>query len=341
MSAPLKTTTDRLAGPDTRRLCRLMLRAVHRLELELAGRVVVTEAASGAYAVTPVIAALAGAREVHAVASDSRFGTADQVLASTEQLAVAAGVADWIALLKSKTAAPFEDADIVTNSGHLRPLDRQTVARMKPGAAIPLMYEAWELRPQDVDLDACRLRGIRVAGTNERHPAVDVFSSLGPLAVKLLGDAGVDVGSSRLLLLCDNPFRAYIERGLRSAGADLATRERLSDGPIDERWDVVLVALRPAAQPVLTAADAHLLAELAPGTAVVQFWGDVDRAALSAGAVPVWPEAPPEPGHMAILPSAVGPEPTVRLQAGGLKVGEVLCGSGHLRPGEIDYLDPV
>jgi hypothetical protein len=29
---------------------------------------------------------------------------------------------------------------------------------------------------------------------------------------------------------------------------------------------------------------------------------------------------------MGILPSAVGPEPIVRLQAGGLKVGQVLAG---------------
>ena len=50
-----------------------------------------------------------------------------------------------------KDAAPLEDADIVTNSGHLRPLDEEAVGRMKPGAAIPLMYEAWELRPDDVD----------------------------------------------------------------------------------------------------------------------------------------------------------------------------------------------
>jgi hypothetical protein len=28
---------------------------------------------------------------------------------------------------------------------------------------------------------------------------------------------------------------------------------------------------------------------------------------------------------MAVLPSAIGPEPIVRLQAGGLKVGEILA----------------
>jgi hypothetical protein len=36
---------------------------------------------------------------------------------------------------------------------------------------------------------------------------------------------------------------------------------------------------------------------------------------------------------MAILPSAIGPEPVVRLQAGGLKVGELLAsGLDRARP---------
>jgi len=45
--------------------------------------------------------------------------------------------------------------------------------------------------------------------------------------------------------------------------------------------------------------------------------------------VPVWPLRAPAAGHMAILPSAVGPEPIVRLQSGGLKVGEVLARGLH------------
>ena len=37
------------------------------------------------------------------------------------------------------------EADVVTNSGHVRPIDAETVAWMKPTAVVPLMYEAWEL----------------------------------------------------------------------------------------------------------------------------------------------------------------------------------------------------
>src|SRR5262249_4644206 len=62
-----------------------------------------------------------------------------------------------------------------------------------------------------------------------------------------------------------------------------------------------------------------------PAAVVAQLWGDIDRDVLAAERVPYWPVAPVPRGHMGILPSAVGPEPVVRLQCGGLKVGELLA----------------
>ena len=57
---------------------------------------------------------------------------------------------------------------------------------------------------------------------------------------------------------------------------------------------------------------------------MAQFWGDIDRASLASAGVAVWPERAPATGHMGVLPSSLGAEPVVRLQAGGLKVGELL-----------------
>jgi hypothetical protein len=45
--------------------------------------------------------------------------------------------------------------------------------------------------------------------------------------------------------------------------------------------------------------------------------GDIDRAALAAQRLQVWPERAPGVGHMGVLPSAVGPDAIVRLQSGG------------------------
>jgi hypothetical protein len=73
-----------------------------RCELRLDGLTVLTEAASGAWAVTPVLAAMAGASQVFAVARDSRYGTAACACHETEALAAAAGVADVIRIVPRK-----------------------------------------------------------------------------------------------------------------------------------------------------------------------------------------------------------------------------------------------
>ncbi len=317
-------SSDTRPGLDPRRLVRLMREAVDRCDLDLQGLTVLTEAASGAYVVTPVLAAMAGA-DVVAVAAGNAYSSAEQIQQLTLRVAGLADVRGRIELVDRKDPALVGAADIVTNSGQVRPIDAETVSSMKPSAVVPLMYESWEYRPADLDLEACRSRGILVAGTNERHPAVDVFSFLGQMALMQLHDAGIPVRGSKVLVLCDNDFSSFIVDDLVRAGADVVHQQSLAPGAIPAGCDAVLLALQPRERPVLDADAARLLTERAPGAVLVQYWGDADRDALAAAAVPVWPPQAPAPGHMGVLPSAVGPEPIVRLQSGGLKVGQVLA----------------
>ncbi|MBV8078339.1 MAG: hypothetical protein JO284_18150, partial [Planctomycetaceae bacterium] len=173
-----------------------MRAVIGRCRLDLSGATVLTEAATGAYVVTPVLAAMSGAKRVFAIARPSRFGTVQDVTDQTLGVAHAAGVPGIIEVITERSPEVIAQADVITNTGHVRPIDSEMVAGMKPTAVVPLMYESWEFRASDVDLDACRQRRISVAGTNERHPAVDVFSYLGIMAVKLLLDAGVAVYGS-------------------------------------------------------------------------------------------------------------------------------------------------
>ncbi|HEY7116355.1 MAG TPA: hypothetical protein VH475_07210 [Tepidisphaeraceae bacterium] len=312
-------------GLNKKRMLNLMRAAVERCRLDLRDSVVLTEAASGAYVVTPILAAMAGARRVFAMTRPTRYGSVEEVTAGTTELARAAECDDRIEIITELTPQIIGQADIVTNSGHVRPIDARFISRMKPGAVIPLMYEAWEYRTDDLDLSGCRERGITVGGTNERIPQVDVFSYLGVMAVKLLLDAGVSVYGSHLLVLCDNPFAPYIERGLLGAGATVQMARDLGTAITDRApVDAILVAMHPRKEPVIAAADAAAIAARWPGAVLAQYWGDVDRDALVVAGVVCWPERAPHAGHMAILPSGVGPESIVRLQSGGLKVGEVL-----------------
>jgi hypothetical protein len=293
---------------------------VESCELDLEGATVLTEAATGAYVVTPVIAALGGAEHVHAVTRSTRYGTIHEVMDQTMALADIVGVVDRITIHDCVRPDLFADADVVTNSGHLRPLD----------AAVPLMFESWEIGQgrTDLDLDAMRARGIRFAGTNERHPCVDVFGDLGHMAGALLLAAGVSVRKSSVALLCDNPFREHVVRGLCAMGAEVVQLDA-ADASVPD-VDAVVVAMTPRGGPVVS--DDLLRAVRASNPAVVlaQLWGDLDRDVCAELGIICAPDDPPPAGHMGVLPSVLGPEPVVRLQTGGLRVAAALRRPEHL-----------
>jgi hypothetical protein len=317
---------DGRPGLAPHRLVRLMRACVEEMRIDLTGAVVLTEAATGPYAVTPVLAALAGATEVVAVTRPSRHGTVETVRDQTFRLADLAGVGDRLLVTEEPALAFAGRADVVTNSGHVRPLSGELVAGLKPTAVVPLMFEAWEIQAGrfDIDLDALAARGIAVAGTNERHPAVRVFEHLGTMAVKLMVDAGTAVHGSRVVVLCDNPFAPYLRHGLTGLGARVLVTDNLITVPVSFRPDVVLVSLRPRGRAVLDEVAMATLVARWPDVVVAQFWGDLDRAGMDRLGLRCWPDVAPVPGHMGVLPSDVGPEPVVRLQAGGLKVAAVL-----------------
>jgi hypothetical protein len=299
-------------------------RRIDILGLDLAGLSVATEAATGAYACTAVIAALAGAR-VHAVAREStRYGTYGDALSATLDLAARAGVADRISVARAFGAGSLESCDIVTNSGAVRPISGKMIARLRRGAVIGLMFEAWEFREADLDLAACRRHGIGVAAVNERHPDIAVFDFLGPLCVRLLEDGGMSLSGTNIAVLCDNPFEPYLLAGVSAAGARVQGFREIGCLPRED-WDAVVVAVDPNRNARLGYDELSMIASAAPGAKIAQFWGDIDRrAAADLGITSVCPAEEPAAGHMGTLLNALGHEPIVRLQAGGLRAAELL-----------------
>ena len=58
-----------------------LYRQVRALELDLRGKTVLTEAASGAYIVTPILAAIAGAK-VFAFSKTTRYGKVEEIFSN-------------------------------------------------------------------------------------------------------------------------------------------------------------------------------------------------------------------------------------------------------------------
>ena len=108
--------------PNLARTAQLIKQAVSKLELDLSGLTVLTEAASGPYVVTPVIAAMAGAKRVLAITADSSYATADEVIHQTRSLESMCGLPQRVEIFQERQLGLFAEADIVTNLGFVRPL---------------------------------------------------------------------------------------------------------------------------------------------------------------------------------------------------------------------------
>ena len=308
------------------------------LGLDLSGLTVITEAATGHYASTAVIAALAGARRVFALArGTARHGSAEEAAEATMSLAGKAKVKGRIAVLEKIEDTHLAVCDILTNTGHLRPITRGVIEHLPARAVIALMYEAWEFRGDDIDLDACREQRIRVAAVNERHADVGVFPFLGPLSVRLLADAGVEAAGRRIAVICDNPFARFIRSGLTEAGATVCVFRSPAEMSM-EACDVIVIAVNPERRPELGLQIFEALAARAPGALLAQFWGDIDRSAARRAGFDICPAVEPARGHMGILLNALGHEPIVRLQAGGLAAAAAIY-RGHVpSPGDVAEL---
>jgi hypothetical protein len=299
--------------------------AIARLELDLRGRTIVTEAASGPFVVSPVIAAMAGAERVIALTRASRYASVDQVIAQTRALEALCGAAGSVDIRATRSPELFAAADLVTNLGFVRPLDRATIEQMRPGAVIALMCEAWEYRPGDVDLEACRGRGIEVFGTNEDFPGVEVFAYSAWVAAQLLLEAQIELHKSRIAVIGTDKFGEVIVRRLAAGGIAATLHPRL-EAEVASRADAILVADYSRREEIIGERGdmtAAALARANSAVTVVQFAGALDVRGLQEAGLDVYPAIDLPPRRMARTLAALGARPVVELHAAGFKVGQL------------------
>ncbi len=317
---------------NPRRVRRLIHGAVDFLRLDLSGFIVLTEAASRYFVVTPVIAALGGARKVYAVTDDSVHGSKIDVAEVTRAFAEFCGVKNRIEVLFEKEEKVVRQADIVTNLGFVRPVDHRMVEMMHDRAVVSLMHDAWEVRPGDVALDHCRQKGIAVVATHEEYPGLRIFDLCGNLCMKMLFELDIEVCQSRACIVSGDKFGRFIERSLRAAGAVTARFATLADGGSRDFLrdaDVLIAADYTSPETLIGkegALDAETLAALSPGISVLQFCGIVDTEGLRKAGIPFFPQHPVGRFRMGMTLGELGPRPVVDLHCAGLKAGEIAAG---------------
>ncbi len=252
-------------------------------------------------------------------------------------------MSDQIKVVKQKLEEDVSSADIITNSGFVRPIDASMVEWMKETAVIPLMWESWEFRQEDLDLDACKRKGVLVLGTVESKPPVDMRPYAGLLAMKLLFELGLEGHKTKVAVLGGQPglglsivehlgragcvvgwFASVASPGITAAYSELA-RHWHEDGDL---YDAILVAEHED-DTLLLGEGGYLtfemLAQANPAVRVGVIAGNVDEPQLATSQLRYEPKLIRPFGYMSYQPHELGPRPVLELYGGGLKVGEAMA----------------
>ena len=325
----------------------LVPRMVERFALNLSGRIVLTEAASGAYRLNPHIAAMAGAK-VYCVVKDSRFAKKEEVAEQLYEDAKALGVQDAIEVVSDVLDAPLSDIDIVTNSGFVRPIDKRLISRLNKQCVISLMWETWEFRDSDFDLQYCKQNDILCLGTNESVAPLDMDSYAGILAVRLLFDLQLEVYKNQVVLIGENRFSRRIFDYLNQVGADVywfSNDTEVGEGNIFPReffieWfsenglkvDAILLADLVNDEPYTS--DGNILSPIMlkginPYVRIGVLAGVVDTDRLRSHELFVYPHNTMPAHFMSYQLYDIGPTPIMELYAAGLKVGQIMSALRH------------
>jgi len=292
--------------------------AIDDMQIDLSGLTVLTEAASEYFACTALTAALAGADHVYAITKDSRYGSAEDVITYNKQLSKFFGVEKKITYSNNAPHKFAAQAQIVTNLGFLRPINKELIGLLPDDASIPLMWESWELRETDIDLKATKEKGIPIAGTKEDHPRLKTMNHLADVAKKLIEESDNSL-EKNIAVIGSYPFGKAIANGLNKAGA------RADLNPSDYTNHSLIVIAENIKSDIAIEINA-----LSKETVLIHIAGHLDYEAIKRKGVKKHPDLEVPPHHMTVTTAYAGPKPVVDLHAAGLKVGEILSRSMRL-----------
>jgi hypothetical protein len=304
-------------------------KTINLLNLDLKGETVLTEAANGHFFVTPVIAALAGAKVI-AVTRDSEYGSKERVQEFIKKMAVEFGAAERIEFCYQATDTDLSEVSLVTNSGHLRPINRETIERLSPIAVISIMMEKWELRAEDIDLQACYDHGVYVVGVNEESSILNIFRYVGFLMLKMLFECGLTVRGSDILIISSDKFGETIKSVLDANEANtevISCRDVTAYSTGNTRVDAVVIADHNYNGIIAGTGgliEAEVLEKKFPDAKIVHLAGGVDTLSLKEKGVFCYPSVPGQPHRMSKTLSYLSINPVIELHALGLKSAEIL-----------------
>lgn len=310
------------------RAIKIIKDSISSLCLDLSGYTVLTEVGSNNYIYTPIIPLLAGAKKVYAWTKDSSYGKGDDIAQSCFNIAKSLDLEKKLEFsVNYRDYNHVKNADIITNSRFIRPIDKSFLKFVKPKTVIPLMFEAWEIRSEDIDIDLCDDLGIKVAGTWENHPKIKVFDYVKELTLKMIFEAGFEISGNTFAVWSNDDFGEQAKDALiRNCAKSV---ELISDYEILKKHfknvDVLLLFDYHEQNDYFGERGIFNIKELKRlnnSFGVIHLYGNIDCNYLMENNISVFPKKNGKAKLMTYTLAHVGLLPVIRLLTAGLKVGE-------------------
>ncbi len=305
--------------------------AIYDLDLNLEGLTILTEAGTGLFALTPIIAALANAKKVYALSKDTQYGTFEQVKITVDKIMEQYSIPkEKISVLKREDFKDYAKINIITNLGHVRPLDEKFLSKIPKNAVISYMREVWEYRNDDLDIDLCKKYNIKIAATDEEHPMVNCFRETGLIPLQLAIESKISIFDANILIISRDKFGKHIKQAFLPFTKNILIYSDFSQNItqfLSENLNLIITA--DFLYPDTIIGNKGLIApnvikKYSPYVKIIQCCGKNTLQDILSEKISIYPEIQLEPIRMIRTLADISYKALIRLHAGGLKVGEFL-----------------
>jgi hypothetical protein len=317
---------------EINRAIQLIRSVKEKFAFDLKGLTVLTEVGSNYYLYSPIIPLLCGAEKVYAFVKDTPYGKGEDIKADCISIAKELGIEDRLEIgINILDNNWITKADIITNSGMLRPFDSQKLSHCKIGAVLPLMFEAWEIRAQDLDISYCKQNNIKVAGTWENHPLIKVFDYVEMLCLKMAFEAGFEVKGNSIFVWSNDHFGEKIKYSFNQNGAlscYLSIDKELLFKHAGE-LDFIFIADYDEKQNYFDLLDLAILVKINPNLCIIHLYGNIEMDKILELGIHLYPLKDGRAELMTYTLAHVGITPIINLQVAGYKVATELLSDNY------------
>jgi len=321
--------------------------SIKKINLDLTGLVILTEAATGNWIFTPLIAAFSNAKKVICFTKDSKYGSKEQIIKNFKEILQFLKLDGKIHTYTKRDPKIIYEADIITNIGLVRPINKKFIQSMKETAVISLMWEPWEFREEDIDLFECWKKQIPILGVNEHNSILDIMKYDGQAIIKIIKDHKITLENKKVILVGENLSALYMYNALHNIGSKVFLVSRLLKNECEQMGikvigkalqeeqitpylkdcDVIIINSIPIKDEIIgeKTLNPNKLKKLSPNVSIFVYFGQVDYEKIKLSGLLYFPTEKPKEGHMSWTIDILGSKPTIELNSLGLKVGEILA----------------